>query len=239
MLHLPLLLLIGKVFMRFKLFLETDEATLRQQLFQRYIQIISFDGQAKIAPDYINHLQQYFNTTPIDEIEKRIKADEVYAQQDRRRWEIEQEAAKRKQFNLAGKYDNYERVNDTFERFVCSDGNPEFEKKGMPAFAENVTSHDPKLKGYYGVHCGGAWLPILIRDGYCDSNQAYHYEIDTEPFYNSKKPFYVMEDYHINDKTNTPNSVILFSKNKIIPANLIRLVEIIDTTKVKPAPDPY
>lgn len=130
--------------------------------------------------------------------------------------------------------DTYQVVDYTVERVVCSSLNPQFEKKGMPAYELDF---DIELKGYFGIHAGDAdgWLPILARDGYCDGN-AYIYNIDCGK---SPQPFYEQDDHHISDKTDTPSSSIVFSKYEIIPANLITLDRVIRERDIEEAPDLY
>ena len=81
-----------------------------------------------------------------------------------------------------------------------------------------------KINNYYGVHVGGGWLGILKRDGYCDTGDAYHYTINCAE---SKHPFFIIEDPDVSYKdSRTPDSWIIFSKHKVIPAEIIELTAI-------------
>jgi hypothetical protein len=230
--------------MRFKKFiLESAEDAQREQLLQDYIKMISFDGQRSIAPGYIDRLRKQFTTTPLPELIQGIEQDKKDIVYEKQRWEIENQwktrEAERKKLNLRTARNEYERTDDVFERAVCADASPKFEKVGMPAYPDEIARYDNQLQGYYGVHVGGGWLPVMKRDDYCSHKRAYMYAISTEAAYNSDKPFYIMEDFHVMDRTSVPNSYILFSKHQIIPANLITLEKVVPVSKIKTAPDPY
>lgn len=156
--------------------------------------------------------------------------------------ESERQQAEKNRLALHTKEATYERVDYGGYRIVCSDEDPRFEKTGMPMFDGDHAEMDKELEGYMAVHVTSdpdGWLPILMRDGYCDAQYAYVYRLALEEMYNSRAPFYEIEDYHIMDKTNTPDSQIVISKRKKIPARYIRLVERIDTSEIEEAPDPY
>ena len=98
----------------------------------------------------------------------------------------------REQDALQTAADTYYRAEGSVERVVCNA--PDLHKKGMPAYEGDLADVDPELKGYFAIHVGDAdeWLPILVRDGYCDGT-AYIYQILCNE---SQEPFYEMEDYH-------------------------------------------
>ncbi len=234
--------------MRFKFFIESEDQ-IRSQLKDEYLRMAvdaytdPASGKHDLHPQYLQHVEKQFATLPIPELQQKVKESIPFFQSEKRRFELErldkQRAEESKKFNLETDRNEFERTSDTYGRIVCSNTDPQFEKVGMPMYP-GLSNYDPELKDYYGVHCGSInWLPILLRDQYCDQRYAYVYKINTSPAFNSKMPFYVMEDFHIMDKTNTPGSDIIFSKRKVIPAKLVKLVKVIDTKTVKPAPDPY
>jgi hypothetical protein len=213
----------------------------REQLFQDYLKLISFDGQREIAPGYIEKLRKQFMETPFSELWQKIDQDKKDIAYERQRWDtlntmrVQQE--ERDKVNLRTPTEDYNRTDNVFERVICSDKNPMCEKKGMRAYGDEISSNNRELEGYYGVHVGDAraWLPILMRDEYCQGKRAYFYEIDTSSTYHSNTPFYVMEDFHPTDKTDLPDSEILFSKYPVIPAHLITLTKSILVSKIRPA----
>jgi len=162
-------------------------------------------------------------------------------QQNKEKIRREQEAeTRRKEMNrhreqdaLQTAADIYYRVEGSVERVVCNA--PDLHKKGMPAYKGDLAEVDPELKGYFAVHVGDAdeWLPVLVRDGYCDG-PAYIYQILCSE---SQEPFYEMEDYHVMDKTEAPSGTIVFSKYPVIPPQLIRLVKVVEDPQT--APDPF
>jgi hypothetical protein len=92
----------------------------------------------------------------------------------------------------------------------------------------STTRIDPDLRGYYGVHVGDAaeWLPILVRDGYCDGTaRVYHLDFP-EHNDNEKNPdraFYMMRDPHPMAPGEVPSSYIVFSRYETIPASIVTL----------------
>lgn len=127
-----------------------------------------------------------------------------------------------------GSYDVYEGV---VERVVCGREGAGLDKKGMPAF--RMKDVDEELDGLYGVHCGDAdeWLPILARDGYCDGD-AYVYEIDIAEAVDDGITFRIMEDPHVVDRSDAPDSQIVFSRLKVIPPKYIKLVRVVPAAEV-------
>jgi hypothetical protein len=228
---------------------EPDEATWRQQMFQRYVgemtKLATEFGRPGFHPDYIRHLQKQFMTMSVPEIQKymddlpnelRMRRMNYEADVMKVKWEEEE----REKTVLRTARDKYELADDTYERVVCSNGSPGFEKTGMPAFAGDVAEYDQELKGYFGVHVGSAraWLPVLARDGYCDDD-AYIYDIHAEEIAHTKKPLYIMEDYHVMDRGASPGSDIIFSRRKVLPAEIIELKKVIPADQIEPAPDLY
>jgi hypothetical protein len=83
-------------------------------------------------------------------------------------------------------------------------------------------SDDVGVRGPMGVHVGDAdeWLPILLRDGYCNGKpRAYTIRVPEDA-----SDFFVMEDPHPYDRTVSPDSMILFSVTRArIPSSWITL----------------
>lgn len=193
-----------------------------------------------MSSGYVEHVRQWFMTASREEVEQKMKdlpRDLMGTESDLKvRASIRAHEEEQERNALKTKKDTYYRTDDVFTRAVCSSENPQYEVKGMPAWNGNVKNYDEELKGYYGVHVGGGWLPIMKRDSYCDDD-AYIYEIDTSLVFNSTKPFYIMDDYHIVDATHTPGSNIIFSKFEIIPAKLIKLKKVIPYDEIPYAPE--
>lgn len=145
---------------------------------------------------------------------------------------------------------------------TIADEDPELDKTGMPAF--RITDIDANLKDYYGIHVGNAdeWVPVLLRDGW-DAEYVYIYLIDIAAWMAdmdeadieevakndelesieeletlSNRPF-VMEDPHPYDRTVTPDSDIIFSRYKTIPAKYITLDRVLDVADIEPARELY
>lgn len=229
--------------MFFKLWLETLDAE-RQALLGEYIRLVTFDGQRQLHPGYIDVLNKRFAAMTPEQIRQHIEETRPSAEREKQQWvrdkqrEAEIAAEKEKFPDLETSQETYVRSDSTHGRIVCSDEDPQFDKKGMPMYPLNAP--DPELKGYFAVHTGSErWLPILMRDQYCDGRYAYVYTIDTSLAYETEQPFYEMEDFHIMDKTDTPGSDIIFSTRQIIPPEMVKLRKVIDTNNVKPARDPY
>lgn len=226
----------------YNLYLEVEESELRRQLWQHFLDTVKKYG-VEMHPKFVAHQEKAFQTLPLEE----IQPDKI--EQQVKSWKSDQDHQKQKELKQQQKDDRALRTSSSryyvcdsvMERAVCSDGSPGFEKTGMPAFSDEIVAHDKKLAGYYAIHVGDAhgWLPILKRDGYCDAKYAYIYSINCEAVAETDDPFYETEDFHIMDATHTPHSVVIFSKRKVIPANLIHLEEKILLSKIKTAPDPY
>jgi hypothetical protein len=225
-----------------------DETAWREEMFQKYVgevtKLTTEFSKTGWNPKYLEHLQKQFMAAPIAEIQKRMddlpndlrmqRAD--YENQARiEKWEQE-----RKSKALETARNTYDLADGTYQRVVCSSGDPGFDKTGMPAYDDDLYEHDPELKGYSGVHVGSPrqWLPVLERDGYCGAD-AYIYDIYAEEMAETETPLYVMEDYHVRDRTFTPDSEIIFGRLKVFPAEIIELKKVIPFDKIKPAPDLY
>lgn len=196
-----------------------------------------------IHPDYLSHAKKQYEAMNAEQRKQWIKEhEESTAREAKHREVIKQNEIWAKQFkkkDLITKNGKYPRVDYSASRIVCSDGNPNFEKKGMPAFPGDLDTHDIELKGYYSIHVGdpNQWLGVMARDGYCDGD-AYVYSLDLAALYDTRMPYYEVEDYHIMDATHL-SGIIVFSKRKIVPANIITLKKIIPSKDIKIAPDPY
>mgnify|MGYP003419950865 FL=1 len=98
---------------------------------------------------------------------------------------------------------------------------------------------DAELKGYYGIHVGGGWLPILKRDGYCDDGDAYQYTIHADQMNEDGIEVYEMEDPHVAYRdSQTPDSQIIFCKMDKFPAEYIEQGRTIPEDEIKEARPP-
>jgi len=120
-------------------------------------------------------------------------------------------------------------TDDIYQRAVDSD-----KVIYMPINMEEI---DSDLKGYVGCHVGfrDEWVPILIRDGYLNCEEAYIYDIDCDAV---DFPFYTCDDVCIIDATETPSSYILFCEAKYLvdgalPKQMVNLSETIRTADYK------
>jgi hypothetical protein len=196
-----------------------------------------------IHPDYLTHAKKQYADMNAEQRKQWIKEHEESTAREAKHREVVKQndawAAQFKKKDLVTKNGKYPRVDYSSSRIVCSSNDPKFEKRGMPAFESDLISHDPELKGYYSIHVGNPnqWLGIMARDGYCDDD-AYVYSLDLGALYYTKMPYYEVEDYHIMDKTNLSGTIV-FSKRKIVPAQIITLKKVIPFRDIKIAPDPY
>lgn len=131
---------------------------------------------------------------------------------------------------LATDLDDYDLADFTGVR-VVGDGpeSSKFALTGMPAY--KMDDDAPDLTGFYGVHSGDPdeWLPILINDGYF-GDKVYVYEMDFVAWNATAAPedrFYQMPDPHLVDKSESPDSTIVFSRMATIPAEIVTLVRAI------------
>lgn len=117
--------------------------------------------------------------------------------------------------------DTYESARWTANgRVVCECEDPRFEQVGMKAYG--MSTIDPGLAGYYGVHIGDpdVWLPTLYLEGDCDGS-AYIYTVDV----NDRDDFYIMDDPHPMQVGG--ESWILFSKHSVIPPEMVKLNQVV------------
>lgn len=216
-------------------------------MFQQYMSELNglmTEFGKNLAPGYAQHLQKQFMTAPIVQIQQKMDdlpedlriqraqyITDAQVAQSKKEWEDKA---------LKTANDTYYLADSTYQRVVCSSKSPGFEKTGMPAYDDDLGNYDPELKGYSGVHVGNPeeWLPVLARDGYCDAN-AYIYNIYAEEMADTETPLYVMDDYHVMDRTSTPDSQIIFSRLQVLPASIIELKKTIPARKIKPARDLY
>jgi hypothetical protein len=224
---------------------ENQEQEERQAAYEKSMaayEAIAAKYKFKLADVWVQNEKKYFEKSPIEEVresiknlEKQIKQqDEYYARQAREEEQKRKSAIK----SIKGTKQTYQLADTSYQRIVCSEGSPEYEKNGMQAYS--MQSVDGKLKNYYGVHVGGGWLGILKRDGYCDSGDAYEYTIHCEEMIEDGINVWIMEDPNVANRDNsTPASWIIFSKKKIIPAKYIELGRITKEKDIKEAPPPY
>jgi hypothetical protein len=227
--------------MEFIDWLRESEEDERVKLFNFYVKSFS-DLYNKygfsLANDWINHLRKLFMTSSMDDVMNKIsdlpnllKSNEFSLAREKR--EKDKQIQQRNNA-LETRNDIYYRAESSFERVVCSKGNPGFDKSGMIAYP--MTGIDNDLIGYYGVHVGGGWLPILKRDGYCDDGDAYLYEIHAEDMNNDGINVYAMDDPHVAYRDiNTPESKIIFCKMKLFPYQYIELKKVIPEKDIKEA----
>jgi hypothetical protein len=233
--------------MKFKSWLsESDETEERTAAFEAWREamtgLVAKYG-TNMHPDYVEHTRRFYLSAPIEEVRqeaaalpRRLRSQE----EDLRREKVRRdaEAAKfLKSRRAPAAVRGYDEADSSMERVVCSAGDPGFDKAGMTAYP--MEGVDPKLKGYYGVHVGGGWLGILKRDGYCD-NDAYLYTIRCDEMNEDGIAVYQMEDPHVSYRdASTPDSWIIFSKKRVIPAKYIELNKVIPEKKVREAPPPH
>lgn len=213
----------------------------KRALYDEYIGLISNAGQIPLHPGYPEHLERQFSGMTTQEIRSFIEVQRPYVEQHVRDW-LRERQRESEVTTIAAKYpalkggeDIYARADGSYERVVCADTDPRLEKRGMPMY--RLDARDAALRGYSAVHVGDAdrWIPILMRDGYCDGDRAFVYKIDAALAYRGRMPFYEMDDFHIRDKTAAPPGIILFSKREVIPAKMITLKRVVDLTRVRPA----
>jgi len=217
---------------------EQQERLKSYEIYSKAMNDLAAKYKTTIHPKYFEHEKQLFLTMPIEDLRKEmsdlphtLKMREMDFNRDKLKQDRE---TKREQGSMHGYY----LVEESHERVVCSKGNPKFDSKGMTAYP--MDSIDSKLKGYYGVHVGGGWLGILKRDGYCDSGNAYIYTIHADQMVEDEIQVYQMDDPHVSYRDSaTPDSWIIFSKKKIIPAQYIELTNTIPERKIKEAPPSY
>lgn len=206
---------------------------------------ITYGKRLDDNPQLFARYLKIFSDSPMEEINYYLDQIKGKARTDYRK-EVEYQARKQrladKEQKRAVHTDNqtYLRVEDDVERVVCANEDPGFDKTGMPCFPGDLTGQDKNLKGYYSIHVGDArrWIPILMRDAYCDGSHAYIYTIKTSELARTKTPFWKFGyDYHISDASETPDSDVIFSKLSIIPAKYIILDDVIDLKDVEEAPD--
>lgn len=221
--------------MKFATWLETDEE--RLAYFQQYHQAltdIATKYKFNLSSQYMEHEKQYFLSAPIEELRTRMAELPKYIKQQELEYAFKQSQKEKEETRQKNRYKGYYLAETDHERIVCSKTNPNYDKIGMPAFPMD------NLKGFYGVHVGShAWLGILKRDDYCNGN-AYLYTIHAEQMIEDGIKVYQMDDPHVSYKDDsTPDSWIIFSKKKTIPAKYITLDQIIPESKIKEAPPPY
>lgn len=213
----------------------------RRALLDEYLRLVTFEGRRpELHPEFASRVGRSFAAMTPREARSYIEERRPYAERANAEWLRDAEKrggdASERYPSLETASDAYERSNGVHLRVVCSDRNPMLEKKGMPLFKFSDSS-DVELKGgYFGIHVGDPdeWLPILMRDGYCDGEHAFVYAIDASLAYATRQPFYEMEDFHVRDKGATPSSTILFSRRKVVPAKMIRLERVVDLADVAP-----
>jgi len=118
--------------------------------------------------------------------------------------------------------DDFELACGKVARIICGDaGN--IVAEGMPAYAmDNI---DSDLASYFGIHvgCWEAWLPVLIKDGYCDGD-IWVFSIDLDAASDDGVDFYEMDDPHVVDLSESPSSNIVFSDLEVIPPQYVKLL---------------
>lgn len=111
-----------------------------------------------------------------------------------------------------------ERASGTGEHTISSRKSPKAQKLGLRTTAEHP------VDGWNGIFTGDAdeWIPVMFRDGYW-SDAAWVYEIDFDALADAGHDYWVMEDPNVMDKTETPSSFLVLTKDKVIPAFAVKL----------------
>jgi len=115
--------------------------------------------------------------------------------------------------------------NDAFTRYVW--GSKEEIEQSVINGVEMNEGHDALPTGWNYLHVGDeAWIAVLSRD-YGRSGDVCEIEISDLP-----DGFFLIEDTDIMDKTDTPNSDILISTQKVIPRECVTITRVLDTDEV-------
>lgn len=224
---------------------ESNDDYERTEAFEKYAQAIT-DLYKRygitVHKDYLDGERRNFMTMSIADLRQEIANLPRFLINQERNLEREkrenEKKAKRDKEALIIKGNEYYRAEDIYERVVCSKGDPGYDKKGMKAYP--MKEIYPELNGYYGVHVGSNWLPILKRDGYCDDGDAYIYIIHADEMNDDGINIYEMDDPHVSYRdSQTPDSQIIFFKLKVIPAKYIEISKIIPEIEIKEAPPAY
>lgn len=231
--------------MDFKGWLNESEDAERTQAFETYISAMrELYGRYGLTVNekYAEHERGNYQRMPIEDLRAEMARLPATLKNEERRLQLqrsEREAKdKREREALRAGGGRYYRADNKYERIVCSRGDPGYGEAGMEAF--DMGQVDAGLKGWHGVHVGpSSWLGILKRDGYCDSGDAYIYTIHADEMLEDGIEVYEMEDPHVMDRTETPDSQIIFIKAARIPAKYVELTEVVPEDEIEEAPSPY
>lgn len=229
--------------MNFRMWINENEEAERTDAFERFAAALKeLHGRygTTVSQQYLDHERRTFMTMPIEDLRQEMAGLPKLLQRtegDLERRRREKEAEERREAGaLRAGSDRYYQADNKYERVVCSKGDPGFATAGMEAY--DMGQVDAALKGWYGVHVGpSSWLPILKRDGYCDSGDAYIYTIHADEMLEDGVEVHEMEDPHVMDRTETPESQIIFTRLPRIPAKYIELTEVIPEAEIEEAPD--
>lgn len=231
--------------MNFRMWINENEEAERTQAFERYstaLNDLHVRYGTAVSQQYLDHERRTFMAMPIEDLRREMEGlpkllQRTEADLERRRREMEAEE-RRESGALRVGSDRYYQADNKYERIVCSRGDPGFASEGMQAY--DMGQVDASLKGWYGVHVGpSSWLPILKRDGYCDDGDAYIFTIHADEMLEDGLEVYEMEDPHVMDRTETPDSQIIFTRLPRIPAKYVELTEVVPEDEIEEAPDPH
>lgn len=111
-----------------------------------------------------------------------------------------------------------ERASGTGEHTISSAKSPKAQVLGL-----HTTEAHP-VDGWNGIFVGDAddWIPVMVRDGYWN-DAAWVYEIDFDALAAAGHDYWIMEDPNVVDKTETPSSFLVLTKDDVIPAFAVKL----------------
>jgi hypothetical protein len=223
--------------------LESEEAE-RTSSFEQYSKALNdlyTRYGSSVSSVYLDHERKTFMTMPLEDLRREMANLPKFLKDqerdlERKKQDLERQS-KRDDEALETKREAYYRAENSYERVVCSRGDPGYAKNGMEAYP--MDQIDPELKGYYGIHVGGGWLPILKRDGYCDSGDAYQFTIHADEMNEDGIEVYEMDDPHVAYRdSQTPESQIVFCKLQRFPAKYIEQGRVIPEDEIPEARPP-
>lgn len=223
--------------------MESEEAERTQafELYSKSVNDLYTRYGSSVSPAYLDRERKTFMTMPIEDLRQQMAnlprfLKDQESDLERKKRDADKQR-KRDEEALETDRDTYYRAETSYERVVCSKGDPGYAKSGMKAYP--MESIDPGLKGYYGVHVGGGWLGILKRDGYCDDGDAYQYTIHADEMNADGIEVYEMEDPHVSYRdSQTPESWIIFCKMANFPPEYIEQGRTIPEAQIKAARPP-
>lgn len=111
-----------------------------------------------------------------------------------------------------------ERATGLGEHSISAHKSPKADKLGLH------TTNEHPVDGWNGVFVGDAddWIPVMVRDGYWNDT-VWVYEIDFDALAAAGHDYWITEDPNVFDKTETPSSWLVLTKDKVVPAFAVKL----------------